>query len=558
MVNRFLQGTLVLTIAGFVVKAIGSINWILLSRVLGGEGIGIYQMAFPIYLLALQVSSAGIPIAISIVTAEKVARCDYTGAKKVFTLSFNLLFITGLLCSLLMYFGSDWLISSGYIIDNRAYYSLIALSPAIFFVTLISCYRGYLQGWQLMTPTAISQIIEQLLRVVVMLGAGYLLLPYGLAAAAGGASLGAGIGAFGALVVLMYYYYKLPRLADGTPLEGTGTSQRANERHNKTTATGNDTDTTVTDEMTSSDSLSQRPVIEKESSGSILYRLIKLAIPISLASVMLPLVANLDLFIVPRRLAVAGFSTGEATELFGYLTGMAVPLINLATIITAALATSLVPAISNAKSLNDAKGVFYRTSGAMRITFMATVPFTLMLYVLAEPVVTVIYNAPKAAEATQILAIAIFFLGLHQVTTGILQGLGKPTLPVINMGIAAICKVILNWNLTAIPWLGIAGASYATVADIGVAALLNLIWIKRYTGYFLDISILWKNIVSAVIMGIAMYFIYGYIAPLMPMFLAMVISAAIGGVIYVIIMVLLKGLDRHDGQRMPIIGCFFK
>lgn len=558
MVNRFLQGTLVLTIAGFVVKAIGSINWILLSRVLGGEGIGIYQMAFPIYLLALQVSSAGIPIAISIVTAEKVARCDYTGAKKVFTLSFNLLFITGLLCSLLMYFGSDWLISSGYIIDNRAYYSLIALSPAIFFVTLISCYRGYLQGWQLMTPTAISQIIEQLLRVVVMLGAGYLLLPYGLAAAAGGASLGAGIGAFGALVVLMYYYYKLPRLADGTPLEGASTSQRANELHNKTTATDNDTDTSVTDETTSSDSLSQQPVIEKESSGSILYRLIKLAIPISLASVMLPLVANLDLFIVPRRLAVAGFSTGEATELFGYLTGMAVPLINLATIITAALATSLVPAISNAKSLNDAKGVFYRTSGAMRITFMATVPFTLMLYVLAEPVVTVIYNAPKAAEATQILAIAIFFLGLHQVTTGILQGLGKPTLPVINMGIAAVCKVILNWNLTAIPWLGIAGASYATVADIGVAALLNLIWIKRYTGYFLDISILWKNIVSAVIMGIAMYFIYGYMAPLMPMFLAMVISAAIGGVIYVIIMVMLKGLDRHDGQRMPIIGRFFK
>lgn len=131
MANRFLQGTLILTIAGFVVKAIGSINWILLSRVLGGEGIGIYQMAFPIYLLLLQVSSAGIPIAISIVTAEKLAKNDFKGAQKVFKLSFNLLFVTGLICSILMYFGADWLIASKYIIDSRAYLSLIALSPAL-------------------------------------------------------------------------------------------------------------------------------------------------------------------------------------------------------------------------------------------------------------------------------------------------------------------------------------------------------------------------------------------------------------------------------------------
>ena len=202
--------------------------------------------------------------------------------------------------------------------------------------------------------------------------------------------------------------------------------------------------------------------------------------------------------------------------------------------------------------------MFYRTAGAMRITFMATVPFTLMLYVLAEPVVTVIYNAPKAAQATQILAIAIFFLGLHQVTTGILQGLGRPTLPVINMGIAAICKVILNWNLSALPWLGIAGASYATVADIGVAALLNLIWIKRYTGYFLDFSLLWKNIVSALIMGVAMYFIYPELPPVLTTFVNMCITAIIGGVLYVIIMFALKGLDKHDAERMPLVGKFFR
>ena len=124
----------------------------------------------------------------------------------------------------------------------------------------------------------------------------------------------------------------------------------------------------------------------------------------------------------------------------------------------------------------------------MRLTFMATVPFTVLLYVLAAPTVTLIYNAPKAELATQITAFSIFFLGVHQVTTGILQGLNKPRIPVINMGISLVIKVILNWTLTAIPWLGIGGAAWATVADIGFAALLNLIYIKKYTGYFLDIS----------------------------------------------------------------------
>lgn len=149
MASGFLKGTLILTIAGFVVKAIGSINWILLSRILGGEGIGIYQMAFPIYLLLLQVSSAGVPIAISILTAERLALNDYTGgAKRVFNISFTMLTITGLIASLAMFFGADWLISSGIIQESRAYYSLIALAPAIFFVTWISCFRGYIQGYE--------------------------------------------------------------------------------------------------------------------------------------------------------------------------------------------------------------------------------------------------------------------------------------------------------------------------------------------------------------------------------------------------------------------------
>ena len=155
--SKFLKGTLILTASSIVVKVIGSLNWIILSRVLGGEGIGLYQMGFPIYLMAITVSSAGVPVAISIITSEKLANKDYRGAKRVFNVSLRVLLLTGLLFSSSLFFGADWLVNNHIIRDSRAYYSIIALAPAVFFVTFLASFRGYLQGWQIMTPTAVSR-----------------------------------------------------------------------------------------------------------------------------------------------------------------------------------------------------------------------------------------------------------------------------------------------------------------------------------------------------------------------------------------------------------------
>lgn len=516
MANKFISGTLILTLSGFVVKAIGSINWIILSRILGGEGIGIYQMAFPIYLLALDVSSAGLPIAISIITAEKAAKEDYAGAQRIFRVSLTMLCITALFLSFVVFFGARFLIDEQIIRESRAYYSLIALAPAIFFTTIIAGYRGYLQGWQQMTPTAMSQIVEQLVRVVVMLGFAALLLPYGLDYAAGGASLGAGAGGLAAWLVLIYFYYKLKR---SLPKDG--------------------------------------PVFPQESIRRILKRLIVLAIPISLSSIMLPVVSNLDLLIVPRRLEVAGYSTAQATELFGYLTGMSVPLINLATILTAAMAMSLVPAISHSFTLKETDEIYSRTAGAMRISFLVTIPFSVMLYVMAEPVVTFIYNAPAATDATRAVAIAICFLGLHQITTAILQGLKRPKIPVINMGVACVAKVLCNWFLVAIPSFGITGAAYATVADIGVAAALNLFFIYRHTGYIIDLKVVAKNIVSAAVMGVIMYFLYQFLHAHTGLFISLFGTCIAGSAIYIGLMVLCGGVTKEDAVKMPFIGRFF-
>ncbi|MDD4320428.1 MAG: polysaccharide biosynthesis protein [Acidaminococcaceae bacterium] len=513
--HKFLKGTMILTISSIVVKVIGALNWIILSRVMGGEGIGLYQMGFPIYLMAITVSSAGIPVAISIITAEKIARHDYAGAKRVFNVSLRLLFCTGLVFSAALLFGAQWLVDYHWIRDARAYYSIIALAPAVFFVTFLSSFRGYLQGWQIMTPTAASEITEQLTRVVTMIAFAYMLMPYGLPYAAAGASMGAGVGAFCGLIVLWWFYHRLKKQFH---LENV--KQAA--------------DSVV------------------EPAKTIIKRLVYLALPVSMSSLMLPIVSNLDLLIVPARLEVAGFSVAQATTFFGYLTGMAVPLVNLSTILTAALAISLVPAISESRALGDFLGIKEKTKTAFRVAAIITIPCSVGLFVLADKVAGMIYNAPGAAPAIQTMSTAIFLLGIHQVSTGILQGMGKTTIPVLNMILAAVVKVTLNWTLTALPWMGIKGAAWATVADIGIAALLNLVFIYKHTGFSLPIIGVVKTMVAAAAMGMTVHLFLGVTSSWGAWNILGDIILAVP--VYGIVLTLIGGLQREDLEEIPIIG----
>ena len=513
--SKFLKGTMILTISSIIVKVIGSLNWIILSRVLGGEGIGLYQMGFPIYLMAITVSSAGVPVAISIITSEKLANKDYRGAKRVFNVSLRLLLISGLIFSSALFFGADFLINQHIIRDSRAYYSIIALAPAVFFVTFLASFRGYLQGWQIMTPTATSEVVEQLVRVITMLVFADLFMPYGLAYAAGGASMGAGAGAFCALLVLMWFYRRLKR-----------------RLHEEIEA--------------------QDDSIPQESAGHIIKRLLKLALPVSLTSLMLPIGANLDLLIVPQRLEVAGFDVRHATELFGYLTGMAVPLVNLATIFTAAMTISLVPSISESRTLERFDAIRDKIRLAFRVAMIITFPCFMGLFFLAEKVAALIYNAPGAAGAIQTMSVGILFLGMHQISTGILQGLGKTAIPVINMILACLVKVGMSWWLTAIPLLGIKGASMATVADFAVAAIINMGFIYKYTGFTFSLGSLLKPLLAAGVMGAVIYAVLGITEQLGMWCVLFAMVAAVPS--YALALLAFGGLTKEDLENIPFVG----
>ncbi len=519
--DSFFKGTFILTIAGFVVKIIGSLNWIFVSRILGGEGIGLYQMAFPIYFFAMTVSQAGVPVAISIITSERVALKDIYGAKRVFHVTLGLMLFTGLFFSVLTFLSARWLIDWHFIRDARAYMSVVVLAPTVFFVTFLACSRGYLQGWQRMTPTAVSQIVEQIFRVITMILLASLLLPWGIDYAAAGASLGALAGAVTGLMVLVYYHIRLNR-----------------------------------DIEREYGSLLQESAAQpQESVGRIIRRIFTLSLPVSAASIMLPVVSNLDLLIVPQRLEVAGYSVSEATELFGYLTGMAVPLVNLACIITASMAMSIVPAISEARALKDKKRVFSQAASSVRISNIVCFPAFIIVFSLATPIASLIYNAPGAGPAVMISSVSIVLLGLHQVTTGILQGLGHPSIPMVNMILAAAAKVLLNWELTAIPTLGIMGAAWATAADMGVAAFINLFFIYKFIGYRIELIPLLKTILSSIIMAGAVWGSYHFSLlwwniPAISTFGAVFV----GILVYLASMLITGGLMKDDLVRIPMIG----
>lgn len=516
--NTFIQGALILTIAGILVKFIGAFSRIYLSRLLGGEGIGLYQMAYPIYLLCLAVSSAGLPVAISIMVAEKNAVHDYLGGQRVFRISMMALTATGLFFSALLFFGAQWLIDVGYITDPRAYWSLKALSPAIFCATILATLRGYFQGLQSMTPTAISQIVEQLFRVVIMIALAVVLLPYGLEYGAAGATFGAAPGAFIGILVLIYFYYK-------------NRTWRREMRESR-----------------------DRSIVP-DSTWKIIKRLLVLAVPVSLANIMLPIVSNIDLAIVPKRLLVAGFSVEESTTLFGYLTGMATALVNMPTIMTASLAASLVPVISEAVARSNRDVIYKRTDLAMRMANLITVPSFMGMCVIATPISAMLYAIPDAGPCIAVMSFGVFLLGVQQVTTGVLQGMGKTAIPFINMVVSAGVKIILSWNLTALPSWGVLGAAWATNADFGVAALLNLYFLHKYMGYKLDLIHTIRCFIAAGIMGAVVYGVYSMLYPSIHSNTLSTMTAILAGMlVYGISIVITRAVKAEDVEGIPKVG----
>lgn len=518
--DSFLKGALILGLAGIIVKIIGAFFRIPLGNLIGAEGMGYYQAAYPVYTLFLTLATAGFPTALAKLVSEKMAIGDYRGAHKVFKISYTVLALTGFIAFCVFFFGADFIVND--IMENPgAKYAMIAISPALLFVPVMSSYRGYFQGRREMTHIAISQISEQLFRVALGITLAYLLMNKlgpnpGPEQGAAGAIMGATIGAIASIIYLIIAY--LAKLK------------------------------TIKREI----KLSKK--FKEESIARVLKKLLVVAVPITIGASVMPLVNMIDNVVVIRRLMEAGFTQTQANIMFGQLTGMAMAIINLPAVITVAMSMSLVPAISQAYAVGNRVKVIKETKSAIKITLMIVLPAAFGIAALAHPIMKLLYPSQPSMVGTILLVLTpcVVFLGLIQSLNGILQGMGKPMVPVICLAIGMIFKVIISYTLTAIPQINVIGSALGTVTAYFVAATLELMYIKKAMRMNLSKKqIFIKPLIIVITMFIAVKLSFGLMIGILGNTLSTILAIVIGAGVYLVATFTLGGIKKEELLNMP-------
>ncbi len=517
--KSFFKGAVILGVAGIIVKIFGAFFRIPLANIIGDTGMGYYQTAYPVYVLLLTLSTAGIPTAIARLVSERTTEGNHREAYRIFTVSFRLLLGLGIVTSLILFFGAPYIVQ--YIMkgETEAVYSMRSIAPALLFVPIMAAFRGYFQGKQDMAPTASSQVVEQAFRVAFGLSAAVLLLPLGVQFAAAGASAGAAIGGlFGLLGIFIIFLRKRSGIKEECRNSAEG---------------------------------------ESESVRRILGRIVAIAVPVTIGAAIMPIMTNIDLFIVVRRLVESGYTSAEANSLYGQLSGFATPLINLPQVLTQAIAMSLVPAVAAAFISGDREFLQYNTAFGIRTAMIIGMPCSVGLMVLSEPIMLLLYPAQKAsasnaAESLFILAFGAIFLSLVQTLTGILQGVKKQMVPVMNLCIGAVAKIIITYILTGIPSVNVKGAAAGTAVAYITAALLNYRAVRKYTGTRPDLALTFgKPVLSSVVMGAVVLAVYHGVSMFAGNTVSTMISVFCGVIIYAFCILRLKGITPEEIRMLP-------
>ncbi|MBO4992197.1 MAG: polysaccharide biosynthesis protein [Firmicutes bacterium] len=516
--KSFLGGAAIMAGAAIVIKLMGAFFRIPLSNIIGSLGMSYYQTGYPLYNLFLTISTAGIPVAISRMVAERQAVGNHYEAHRVFRTALGLLLVIGAVSASLLFFGAGAYASSAGI--PEATLATRALAPALFFVSVMAAFRGYFQGNQNMKPTALSQIFEQLFRVGLGLTLAVVLTKKGLEYAAAGASFGAAAGGFAGLVTMILIYMASRRAIEAKIRRGN-----------------------------------REP---GESTGRILVRIVAIALPITIGSSIMPLLNMIDVQIVVNRLVSIGYSAGAAKELFGELTGFAQPLINLPQVLIQAIAVSLVPTIAAAYKQKDRENLTFNIQTGMRTAMIIAMPCAFGMMSLSEPIMLFLYpreqaSAVSAAPLLFILAFGIIFLSGIQTLTAILQGIGKQNIPMINLMIGAVVKVFCTMTLTGIPSINVKGAAIGTVATYFVTFVLNLFAVYRYTGTkFPLVQIFVRPLISVAFMSVGATAGHRVImAVLGSNSLATLGGVAVGGAIYVVMIFVTRTITPEELSLLP-------
>ncbi|PKM86022.1 MAG: stage V sporulation protein B, partial [Firmicutes bacterium HGW-Firmicutes-12] len=374
--QSFLKGAFILAFASVLIRTIGFIYQIIIIRLIGTEGIGIFNMVYPLYITALVFVTAGLPLAISKFISEEKSY-NKVASENLLSVSITVLILTSTIVSLLLVLFSPYLIRAIYT-DSRVIPSFLILVPTLLLCAVSSAIKSFFQGKQDMRPTAQSQLIEQIIRFLTGLILVYLLYPLGLTWAAVGLSIAILISEIGGFVYLRISFRKYSPTAK----------------------------------------------LVTTPSSKVIIKLFSFGIPVTITRLVSTFLIAAEASLIPRQLMKVGSTLSQATSFYGELTGVAFTLLMVPSTLSFALATSIVPAVSEAGSLNNKNELRQKSTEAINITLLAGVPCVLILYFWGSIISSLLFKAELGGQLLQFLALGGIFLYVAQTSTGILQGIG--------------------------------------------------------------------------------------------------------------------------------------
>jgi stage V sporulation protein B len=499
------SGAIVLVIAGFINRIIGFLYKILMVRLVGSEGIGLFQMVMPVFSFILVLTTAGIPPTISKLVSEYIALGKVQKAKKIFMVAILVLTFSSITLTIVSWLSAPFVVKN-FFTDSRVYWAYLTLLPSVIIISFSSIFRGYFMGYKDMIPSAVSQIIETVMRFCIgLLSASYLYM-FGLEFAIVGFSIGIVLGEIAGLVSLLLFY-------------------RKHKLHN---------------------------ILAKGSAIEILKRMYGLALPITINRVITTLVFSIHAIIIPMRFQDAGYTISEATSLYGQLSGIAYTVISLPSIVTVSLAITMVPAISEAQAANNDSLIRKRSSLALKYTLLAGIPWAVIFYVLPFHLTSFLFKSPEAGIPLKMLALGCIFIYLQQTTNGILQGLGKVSIILKNSLVGACINVGGVYLLTATS-MGIQGTALALNISALIVTGLNLFSLIQITGCTFKLTKLSLLCLAALIMGIGIWYLEYLLDKYVGELQMLITVIVLGLVLYLIVLIIFGFISFKDIKRLPFI-----
>lgn len=514
--QTFIQGTIILIIAGMITRLLGFVNRIVVARLMGEEGVGLYMMAMPSLFLIITLTQIGLPIAISKRVAEANAKNDQAKIKQILTISFLIIACTSIIFTTCMIFFAP-IVANYFLTDERTLYPLIAIAPVVPIIAISSVIKGYFQGMQNMKPQSFAIVIEQIVRITSVFFLVSLLLPYGVEFAAAGAMISVIIGELASFIFLFIVF-----------------------KRNKVVR------------------IRQQFLAYVKGSKQTRTELFSIALPNTGSRLISSFSGFLEPILVAQSLAIAGVKTVDATKQYGELTGYVMPLLFLPTFITNSLSIALVPSISESEAIGDERLVHYRIHQAIRISFASGALATIIFVLFSVPILTYMYGTSNASKYIILMAPFFLFLYIQAPLQSALFALDLAKYAMWNSFIGSIVKYSVLVVLASNEQFGIMGVAIAICTSVVLITFLHLATLRKaikFTIPVLDIakmiSLVATTYVAGFLLKVTFYETTENLFVLISIFMMLTI-------IYLFLVILLRFITKEELQQIPYINKFLK